>query len=394
MIRSKLTIVPLVAASVMALASCKPPTPTAPAPAEATAQTETTPPAAQPEVKQVTSAPAEVKAPIDATDAPSVATTPAADATTPDAPAKPAADSKPIVLPEVVATVNGQNITSQQLEEIFKAAVEGSGSKSADLTNEQKLGAYNQLLQELIMDKLVAGAAAGEKVTDADVDAEIAKIKKQFPDEKIFEEQLKQAGQTPEKLKENLRTMLQQQLWMKSQVTASDVTEAQAQSFYDSNTKEFEQPETVKASHILFMLKPDATEADVTKQKDAATKAAERATKGEDFAGLAKELSEEPGAKESAGDLGFFTKDRMVPEFANAAFSQKIGDISQPVRSQFGWHVIKVTETKPAGTVPFPEVKDQITAYLKSNTQREAVQAVLKKLKESAKIETFLPTAG
>ena len=388
MIRSKITIVPIVAASVMALASCKPPTPTAPAPTEATA------PAASPEVNQVTSAPAEVKAPTDAPATPDVATPPAAESTPADASAKPVADSKPIVLPEVVATVNGQNITSQQLEEIFKAAVEGSGSKSADLTNEQKLGAYNQLLQELIMDKLVAGAAAGEKVTDADVDAVIAKIKKQFPDEKIFEEQLKQAGQTPEKLKENLRTMLQQQLWMKSQVTASDVTETQAQSFYDSNTKEFEQPETVKASHILFMLKPDATEADVTKQKEAATKAAERATKGEDFGGLAKELSEEPGAKESAGDLGFFTKDRMVPEFANAAFSQKIGDISQPVRSQFGWHVIKVTETKPASTVPFPEVKDQITAYLKSNSQREAVQSVLKKLKESAKIETFLPTAG
>jgi len=335
-----------------------------------------------------------VKAPTDASATPAVATPPAADATTADADEKPAADSKPIVLPEVVATVNGQNITSQQLEEIFKAAVEGSGSKAADLTNEQKLGAYNQLLQELIMDKLVAGAAAGEKVTDADVDAEIAKIKKQFPDEKIFDEQLKQAGQTPEKLKENLRTMLQQQLWMKSQVKTSDVTEAQAQTFYDSNKKEFEQPETVKASHILFMLKPDATEADVTKQKDAATKAAERASKGEDFAGLAKELSEEPGAKESAGDLGFFTKDRMVPEFANAAFSQKVGDISQPVRTQFGWHVIKVTETKPAGTVPFPEVKDQITGYLKSTSQREAVQEVLKKLKESAKIETFLPTAG
>ena len=290
--------------------------------------------------------------------------------------------------------MNGQNITSQQLEEIFKAAVEGSGQKAASLTNEQKLGAYNQLLQELIMDKLVAGAAAGEKVTDADVDAEIAKVKKQFPDEKIFEEQLKQAGQTPEKLKENLRTMLQQQLWMKSQVKTSDVTEAQAQTFYDSNKKEFDQPETVKASHILFMVKPEASEADVTKQKEAAIKASERATKGEDFSTLAKELSEEPGAKESAGDLGFFTKDRMVPEFANAAFSQKIGDISQPVRTQFGWHVIKVTETKAAGTVPFAEVKDQITGYLKSTNQREAVQAVLKKLKDSAKVETFLPTAA
>ena len=384
MIRSKLTIVPLVAASAMAIASCKPPTPTAPAPTQTAAPTpaEATAPAPQPEVKQVASGPAEVTAPANAPAAPA------------DAAAKPAADSKPIVLPEVVATVNGQNITSQQLEEIFKAAVEGSGSKAADLTNEQKLGAYNQLLQELIMDKLVAGAAAGEKVSDADVDAEIAKIKKQFPDEKIFDEQLKQAGQTPEKLRENLRIMLQQQLWMKSQVKTSDVTEAQAQAFYDSNKKEFEQPETVKASHILFMVKPDASEADVNKQKEAATKAAERATKGEDFATLAKELSEEPGAKESAGDLGFFTKDRMVPEFANAAFSQKVGDISQPVRTQFGWHVIKVTETKPAGTIPFPEVKDQITGYLKSTNQREAVQAVLKKLKESAKIETFLPTAG
>lgn len=392
MIRSKLTIVPLVAASAMALTSCKPPQPTAPATVEATptpAKEAAAAPAAQPEVNQVASAPAEVTAPsAEAPTAPADASAPA------DAAPKPPVDAKPIVLPEIVATVNGQNITSQQLEEIFKAAVEGSGQKAASLTNEQKLGAYNQLLQELIMDKLVAGAAAGEKVTDADVDAEIAKVKKQFPDEKIFEEQLKQAGQTPEKLKENLRTMLQQQLWMKSQVKTSDVTEAQAQTFYDSNKKEFDQPETVKASHILFMVKPEASEADVNKQKEAAIKASERATKGEDFSTLAKELSEEPGAKESAGDLGFFTKDRMVPEFANAAFSQKIGDISQPVRTQFGWHVIKVTETKPAGTVPFAEVKDQITGYLKSTNQREAVQAVLKKLKDSAKVETFLPTAA
>ena len=394
MTRSKLTIVPLVVASALAIASCNPPTPTAPTTQEATPAPEAATPTAQPEVKQVTSTPAEVTAPTDAPSTPAVGTPPAAESTPADASAKPVADSKPIVLPEVVATVNGQNITSQQLEEIFKAAVEGSGQKAATLTNEQKLGAYNQLLQELIMDKLVAGAASGEKVTDADVDAEIAKIKKQFPDEKIFEEQLKQAGQTPEKLKENLRTMLQQQLWMKSQVKTSDVTEVQAQTFYDSNKKEFEQPETVKASHILFMVKPEATEADVDKQKEAATKASERAIKGEDFSTLAKELSEEPGAKESAGDLGFFTKDRMVPEFANAAFSQKIGDISQPVRTQFGWHVIKVTETKPAGTLPFTEVKEQITSYIKSTNQREAVQEVLKKLKESAKIDTFLPTAG
>ena len=82
----------------------------------------------------------------------------------------------------------------------------------------------------------------------------------------------------------------------------------------------------------------------------------------------------------------------MVPEFANVAFAQEVGDISKPVRTQFGWHIIKVTSTKPAGIVPFQEAKDQIISYLKSTNQRECVQAVLKKLKESAKIETFLPS--
>ena len=84
----------------------------------------------------------------------------------------------------------------------------------------------------------------------------------------------------------------------------------------------------------------------------------------------------------------------MVPEFADAAFAQKVGDISKPVKTQFGWHVIKVTDKKAAGTVPFDQVKEQVVSYLKSNNQREAVQAVLNKLKESAKIETFLPAAS
>ena len=84
----------------------------------------------------------------------------------------------------------------------------------------------------------------------------------------------------------------------------------------------------------------------------------------------------------------------MVPEFANAAFAQEIGAVGQPVRSQFGWHVIKVTGKKDAGKVPFNDVKDQIRAFLLSTEQRQAVQKVLENLKASAKIETFLPTAG
>lgn len=370
---TKATIIPLLAAGLLTLPACKPPTP-----AEPKAQAEATPaadPAAQAVVAKLKEA--GVDASVSA-----------------DTPAPAPAENKPIELPEILATVNGQNITKQQLQELFNAALKASGAKIEDLNAQQQLGGYTQLLQDLIMDKLVAEAASTEKVSDADVDAELAKIKGQFPDEKAFQEQISQAGMTPEKLKENIRTGLQQSRWMKSQVKTPEITDDQAKTFYDSNIQEFEQPETVKASHILFMVDPDAS-ADVVKQKEAAAaKAAERAAAGEDFTKLAKELSEEPGASESGGDLGFFPKDRMVPEFAEVAFAQKVGDISKPVKSQFGWHVIKVTDKKAAGTVPFDQVKEQVVSYLKSTNQREAVQAVLNKLKESAKIETFLPAAS
>lgn len=358
---------PIAAAALAFLPACKP----APAPTEAP------------------SSPAPTAAPA-ASPAPTATAAPAESATA--APAGTEAAAPLIELKDPVAKVNGEEISKAQVEEAFKAAVEASGVKGAELTAEQKLNGFRQILDELIMDKLVAKAAAAEAVTDEEVIAEIAKLKKQFPTEEAFETQLKEAGQSPEKLNTALRTMLQQQRWMQSQIKDQDqIADADAKKFYDSNTDEFKNPETVKASHILFMVNKDDSE-EVVKQKEAAAKkAAARAKKGEDFSKLAKQLSEEPGAKESGGDLGFFAKDRMVPEFAEVAFSQKPGDISVPVRTQFGWHVIKVTEKKPAGTVPFEEVKDQITAYLKSTKQREAVQAVLKKLKDSAQIESSLP---
>jgi peptidyl-prolyl cis-trans isomerase C len=392
MTRSKFTfatLAPVLAAGLLALPACKPP-----APAEAQPKAEATPAAESAATPEPT--PEATPAPVTEAVTEPVSIDPAApDIQAPEDPAASAqVDAKPLELPNIVASVNGEEITREQLQEIFNAAVQASGAKVEDLTPQQQLSGYTQLLQDLITDKLVSEAASSEKVSDAEVDAEIAKIRGQFPDEKMFEQQLKDAGQTPEKLKENIRSALKQQRWMQTQVKAPEVTEAEAKTFYDSNPKEFSQPETVKASHILFMVDPDATPEVVKQKEEAAKTAAARAAKGEDFTTLAKELSEEPGAAESGGDLGFFPKDRMVPEFAAVAFTQKLNDVSQPVRTQFGWHVIKVTDKKEPGNVPFTEVKEQITSFLKSSGQREAIQEVLEKLKASAKIETFLPAAG
>jgi peptidyl-prolyl cis-trans isomerase C len=367
----------------VALLSCKPAPPPAPAEPKATpipAATPATTPAATP---------ASTPPPPAATPA---ASTPAESAPTPTATPSQAGGPASLDVKDPVATVNGDQISKAQLDEAFDKAVQMTGVKATDLTPEQKLEGYRQILDELITEKLVNKAAAGVSVPQADVDAQIAKIKAQFPSDEDFSKQLSQVGQTPEQLGETIKKMLQQQRWLESQLSdKTEVSDEEAKKFYEENKTEFEQPETVKASHILFRVNKEDSEEVVNQKLKAAQGAEARAKKGEDFSALAKELSEEPGAKESGGDLGFFPKDRMVPEFAEVAFSEKVGEISNPVRTQFGWHVIKVTEKKPAGTLPYEEVKTQLITYLKAKKQEEAAQQVLKSLRDSAKVESTLP---
>jgi peptidyl-prolyl cis-trans isomerase C len=369
----------LTLAAAATLLSCKPAAPPAP----------TEPPGTPKPTATPTATPASTPPPPASTPA---ASTPAE--ATPAATATPsgAGGSASLDLKDPVATVDGDQISKAQLNEAFDKAVQATGVKASDLTPEQKVEGYRQILDDLITEKLVNKAAAGITVPQSDVDAQIARLKAQFPSEEDFSKQLEQVGQTPEQFSETVRKMLQQQRWLESQLTGkADISDEEAKKFYEENKSEFEQPETVKASHILFRVNKEDSE-DVVNQKLKAAQSAEaRAKKGEDFTALAKELSEEPGAKESGGDLGFFPKDRMVPEFAEVAFSEKVGDISDPVRTQFGWHVIKVTEKKPAGTLPYEEVKAQLISYLKAKKQEEAAQEVLKSLRDSAKIESTLP---
>jgi parvulin-like peptidyl-prolyl isomerase len=308
--------------------------------------------------------------------------------------AKPAAGGNPATfeLKDPVATVDGDKISKAQLDEAFDKAVQMRGIKVADLTSEEKVQGYREILDDLITEKLVTKAASGVTVPQSEIDAQIAKIKSQFPSEEDFGKQLTQLGQSPAQLSDTIKKILQQQHWLEGQIAGkTDVTDDEAKKFYEANIAEFQQPDTVKASHILFLVNKDDSQEVVNKKLEAAKTAEGRAKKGEDFNTLAKELSEEPGAKESGGDLGFFPKDRMVPEFAEVAFTQKVGDISDPVRTQFGWHIIKVTDKKAAGTLPYDEVKAQLVAYLKSKKQEAAAQALLKSLRSSAQIESTLP---
>lgn len=155
-----------------------------------------------------------------------------------------------------------------------------------------------------------------------------------------------------------------------------DITEAKLKARYEKLMKDAPPREEISARHILL-----PTEAE-------AKAVIEQLKKGADFATLAKEKTTDPAGKTSGGDLGYFTKDEMVPEFANAAFKLKPGEFTQtPVHTQFGWHVIKVENRRAAKPPTFEQMKPQLV----NDLSRELIQAKIKELRAAAKIEVFNP---
>jgi peptidyl-prolyl cis-trans isomerase C len=159
------------------------------------------------------------------------------------------------------------------------------------------------------------------------------------------------------------------------QIAKSAVTDAALRATYEE-AKKAQKPETeVHARHILVPEEADA-------------KAAQKRVKGgEDFAKVAKEVSKDSGAE--GGDLGWFTKGKMVPEFAEAAFKLEPGQISEPVKSAFGWHVIKLEEKRQTTFPPYDEVKDQVARYVVQKAQGDLIG----QLRKTAKIERTEPPA-
>ncbi len=160
------------------------------------------------------------------------------------------------------------------------------------------------------------------------------------------------------------------------------VTDEALRKVYDEQIKPMGAAEEVRARHILFRADPKDEKAQAEAQARAQA-AVERIKKGEDFATLATELTEDPSGKENGGDLDYFTKDQMVPEFANIAFQMQPGQVSNPVRTPFGWHIIKLEDRRNRPVPEFDKVRQQIETFLVRRGQTELIT----QLREKAKID-------
>ncbi|WP_420101248.1 peptidylprolyl isomerase [Bosea sp. (in: a-proteobacteria)] len=246
------------------------------------------------------------------------------------------AQPAPVPADGVVARVNGLPITQKEID----LASEDLGERLAQLPEERR---RDEVINYLVDLKLGAKAAADAKIGDTpDFAARLAYYREKV----LLDQYLTNEGKKA-------------------------VTEDAARKLYEDTTKAMTPDEEAHARHILV------------ETEDQAKAVVARLKKGEDFAKVAGELSKDPGSGKEGGDLGWFTKDRMVPEFAEAAFKLKKGEISEPVKSQFGWHVIKLEDKRSKPLPDFAAVKPQIDQYLERKAQQDIVLA----LREKAKIE-------
>jgi len=317
---------------------------------------------------------------------------PAPPGTAPAAPAAPPAKPMPAKLPDVVARVNGEAVTKSDFDRLIKNMEVSANQPLAMLPEDRRNEILRNTLNQLVTYTVLLQETRARKilVTDAEVDESVKQMRSQFPNEEAFKKALEARGMTVDKLKSDARIDMSINKMMDAEVANEPApSDAQVREFYDKNPDKFKQDESVRASHILFRVAENADAATKKKTLEQAQAVLKQARGGADFAELAKKYSAD-GSSQQGGDLNFFTRGQMVPAFDQAAFALKPGEISDIVTTQFGYHIIKVTDRKPASTVPFDQVSERIKDYLLQEQKRHRAEAFINTLKQKAKIEVLI----
>jgi len=294
----------------------------------------------------------------------------------------------------VAATVNGKTITSAQLEEEVnnaKKMLEQRGVRFDAKEGQQMLDLLRQqVLDQLIREELLLQEASRLKIepTDKQVEEEIKKFRGEFESEAKYKQFLAANGLSEPKLKDYVKKGLAvQAVQEKALQNLEKVSEAKAKEYYDQNKDTFTVPEQFQVRQILIPIVGEGQKAQVEAKVEAANILA-RLKKGEDFAALAKEKAQ--GAA-SAAELYTFSRGETDPELEKAAAALKPGEISpEPVKTGYGYHLLKLEKVIPAQVKPFPEVKDEITAFLEDQAKQKAFADYLADLKSKAAIEIKL----
>jgi peptidyl-prolyl cis-trans isomerase C len=314
---------------------------------------------------------------------------PPAAAATLQAPAPAPAKPVPAQLPEVVARVNGETISGNDLDD----AVRAIAGRAGPIPPDERDRVYRGVLDNMIGYRLMIQEAKARKiaVSDADVDAQVAQIRAQFPSEAQFQQALTAQKTTLEAVRTDTREGLSADKLVESEIASKVAVKPEAVTdFYQKNQDKFQQGPRVRASHILIGIPQNADAATKQQARAKADAILKDLKAGKDFAATAKANSQDPGSAPNGGDLGYFEQGQMVPPFEQAAFALKAGEMSEVVESQFGYHIIKVADKQDSRVVPLEEAKEQIEQYLTQQNRHAETELFVNALRAKAKIEILI----
>jgi peptidyl-prolyl cis-trans isomerase C len=291
-----------------------------------------------------------------------------------------------------IAVVNGVNISNTAFKRELDFYMSRASQQGQQIPEIMMPKLKNDILNSLIDRELLYQESQKMKITvDSNAVADqMASIKQRFQTPAEFQAAIKQLNLSEADIQSQIsRDMAIRKLIDKQVAQKVVVTDEETKAYYDANTAQFKQPEQVKARHILIKIDANASDTQKADARQEIEKIQQKIQNGDDFAGLAKEYSQGPSSVKG-GDLGFFRRGQMVKPFEDAAFALKPNEISDIVKTQFGYHLIKVEEKKPETTLAYTDIKERLNKHLKEQKIDKQAKDYIDRLKKDAKIEKYL----
>jgi peptidyl-prolyl cis-trans isomerase C len=290
-----------------------------------------------------------------------------------------------------VAKVNGSEIKKTTLDAAMSNFIENQKTFGIEVKEEDKVKLQKDILEELISAELLYQESKKARLGDLKkkINEQMESIKKGFGSNEEFQKILKDRGITESDLKEDIKKGVSIKEFLDQKVYKDLATnDAEKKEEYEKNKERLNVPAQVRASHILVLVKEDTSDEDKKAAREKIEALRGRALSGEDFAALARENSAD-GSAARGGDLGYFSKGQMVKPFEDAAFSLKIGDISDVVETQFGYHIINLTDKKEPRLLTYEEVQGDIEKFLINKHRREKLDNLVQELRKKAKVDIY-----
>lgn len=286
-----------------------------------------------------------------------------------------------------IAIIDGELIGPGEFNDAVRERTERiPGGLPPQMIDQFKQQTIDFFIEQYLVDRVLDQQDI--EVSEEEIDEAYAEFRQQFADREAYEVQVERLGLTDDDIRQSLEDDVELEKYLATQYDL-DVSEQEIEQYYDDNRQQFQRREEVRARHILIEAPEDVDDHEEQEALARAEEIYEEASEGADFAELAQEYSEGPTANHG-GELGKFTRETMVEPFSTAAFDElEVGDISRPVRTEFGFHVIEKLEHHEGGPTELDEVRSDIEMELKNRRRQEAFDDFIEELRAEANIEVL-----